>query len=115
MLGKAACKSWGHNIYLGLREPEANATYTLSHERSGHGGRHRRRHWDAYQAAYEDALRLTSTPWAPWYVVPADHKWYRNLVVARIVEATLRAMDPQWPDVDEELEGLALDDEVRTS
>src|SRR3954469_10274518 len=60
-----------------------------------------RRHWDAYQEAYEDAVNLTSTPWAPWYVVPADHKWYRNLVVARIVCAVLEAMDPKWPAPDE--------------
>ena len=53
-----------------------------------------RRNWDAYQEAYEDAVNLTSTPWAPWYVVPADHKWYRNLVVARIVAATLEAPRP---------------------
>ena len=63
-----------------------------------------RRHWDEYQEAYRDAVDLTSTPWAPWYVVPADHKWYRNLVVARIVEATLQTLDPQWPEVDEEVE-----------
>src|ERR671911_905587 len=44
-----------------------------------------RRNWDAYQEAYEDAVNLTSTPWAPWYIVPSDRKWYRNLVVARIV------------------------------
>src|SRR5919202_7120919 len=44
-----------------------------------------RRNWDAYQEAYEDAVNVTSTPWAPWHVVPSDHKWYRNLVVARIV------------------------------
>ena len=54
-----------------------------------------RRNWDAYQEAYEDAVNATSTPWAPWYVVPSDHKWYRNLVVARIVRATLEALDPQ--------------------
>src|SRR5215207_2634678 len=59
-----------------------------------------RRNWDAYQEAYEDAVNLTSTPWAPWYIVPSDHKWYRNLVVARIVCATLETMDPQWPDTD---------------
>src|SRR5919109_3873822 len=69
-----------------------------------------RRNWDAYQQAYEDALRLTSTPWAPWYVVPSDHKWYRNLVVARIVCATLEAMDPRWPDTDEDVEAYALDE-----
>ena len=74
-----------------------------------------RRNWDAYQAAYHDAVNLTSTSWAPWYVVPADHKWYRNLVVARIVEATLRAIDPQWPEVDEDLEAFALEDESARS
>jgi PPK2 family polyphosphate:nucleotide phosphotransferase len=69
-----------------------------------------RRNWDAYQAAYEDAVRMTSTPWAPWYVIPADHKWYRNLVVARIVCATLESMDPRWPASDADLEAYALDE-----
>jgi PPK2 family polyphosphate:nucleotide phosphotransferase len=69
-----------------------------------------RRNWDAYQEAYEDAVNLTSTPWAPWYVVPSDHKWYRNLIVARIVCATLEAMAPQWPQTDPETEAYALDE-----
>src|SRR3954469_9683414 len=69
-----------------------------------------RRHWDAYQEAYQDAVNATSTPWAPWYVVPSDHKWYRNLVVARILWATLQAMNPQWPATDEALENYALDE-----
>jgi PPK2 family polyphosphate:nucleotide phosphotransferase len=69
-----------------------------------------RRNWDAYQEAYQDALRLTSTPWAPWYVVPADHKWYRNLVVARAVAGTLEALDPRWPEPEAELESFALEE-----
>jgi len=69
-----------------------------------------RRNWDAYQEAYEDAVNLTSRPWAPWYVIPSDCKWYRNLVVGRIVEATLRAMDPCWPQPDEDLEAYALEE-----
>jgi PPK2 family polyphosphate:nucleotide phosphotransferase len=69
-----------------------------------------RRNWDAYQEAYEDAVNLTSSQWAPWYVVPADHKWYRNLVVARIVAATLECLDPKWPQPDEELEAYALEE-----
>jgi PPK2 family polyphosphate:nucleotide phosphotransferase len=69
-----------------------------------------RRNWDAYQEAYADAVTLTSTPWAPWYVVPADRKWYRNLVVARIVCATLDAMNPRWPEADPELEDYALEE-----
>ena len=69
-----------------------------------------RRNWDAYQEAYADAVRFTSTAWAPWYVVPADHKWYRKLVVARIVCATLEAMGPCWPEPDEDLEAYALEE-----
>jgi PPK2 family polyphosphate:nucleotide phosphotransferase len=74
-----------------------------------------RRNWDAYQEAYEDAVNLTSTAWAPWYVVPADHKWYRNLVVARIVAATLECMDPRWPEADAELEDYALEELERST
>src|SRR3954453_7316333 len=69
-----------------------------------------RRNWDAYQEAYEDAVNATSTPWAPWYIVPSDHKWYRNLVVARILCATLECMNPCWPAPDEDLEAYALDE-----
>src|ERR687886_1130791 len=69
-----------------------------------------RRNWDAYQAAYQDALHLTSTPWAPWYVVPCDHKWYRRLVVARAVAGVLGALDPQWPEPAEDLEAYALEE-----
>ena len=69
-----------------------------------------RRNWDEYQRAYEDAVNATSTPWAPWYVVPSDHKWYRNLVVARTVAGTLEAMDPQWPEPDEDVERFALEE-----
>jgi PPK2 family polyphosphate:nucleotide phosphotransferase len=69
-----------------------------------------RRNWDAYQAAYEDAVKFTSTEWAPWYVVPSDHKWFRNLVVARVLAATLRTMNPKWPPRDEAIEQYALDE-----
>src|SRR4051812_42928651 len=69
-----------------------------------------RRNWDAYQDAYEDAVNLTSTRWAPWFVVPSDHKWYRNLVVGRIVCATLEAMNPRWPEPRVEIEGVTLEE-----
>src|SRR3954452_3950711 len=69
-----------------------------------------RRNWDAYQEAYQDAVNATSTPWAPWFIVPSDHKWYRNLVVARILCATLECMNPCWPAPDEDLEAYALDE-----
>ena len=69
-----------------------------------------RRNWDDYQEAYEDAVRCTSTEWAPWHVIPSDHKWFRNLTVARIVAATLEEMDPRWPEPEEDLEQFAADE-----
>jgi PPK2 family polyphosphate:nucleotide phosphotransferase len=69
-----------------------------------------RRNWDAYQDAYEDALNATDTEWAPWHVVPADHKWFRNLTVARLVVETLERMDPRWPPPEEDLEKFAAEE-----
>jgi polyphosphate kinase 2 (PPK2 family) len=60
-----------------------------------------RKLWDYYQQAYEDALNNCSTTYAPWYVVPANKKWYRNLVIARAIADTLEAMNPQYPAAQE--------------
>ena len=56
-----------------------------------------RKYWDDYMSAYQLALERCSTEWAPWFVVPADRKWYRNAVVARIVRSTLAALDLAFP------------------
>jgi PPK2 family polyphosphate:nucleotide phosphotransferase len=56
-----------------------------------------RRYWDEYIAAYELALRHCSTVEAPWFIVPADRKWYRNAIIARIVRRTLEAIDLHYP------------------
>jgi PPK2 family polyphosphate:nucleotide phosphotransferase len=56
-----------------------------------------RERWDDYQAAFAEAIATTSTDDAPWYVVPADHKWYRNWVVASALVDALREMNPQYP------------------
>ena len=61
-----------------------------------------RKYWDAYQDAFEDAINNTATKEAPWYVVPADHKWYMRLVVSEIILQTLKDMDPQYPEVTEQ-------------
>jgi PPK2 family polyphosphate:nucleotide phosphotransferase len=66
--------------------------------------------WDAYQAAFEDAISNCSTEHAPWYVVPANKKWYRNLVVARTIADTLEAMGPQYPPAEEGLEKVTIPD-----
>jgi len=56
-----------------------------------------RQYWDEYAAAYEDMLSQTSTEWAPWYVIPSDRKWYRNLVVASIIVDKLNSLNMQFP------------------
>ncbi len=67
-----------------------------------------RERWDAYQAAYTDALARCSTAQAPWFVIPADRKWYRDLAVARIVAATARGMDPQYPAPEDDLSAVVI-------
>lgn len=64
--------------------------------------------WDDYQAAYEDMLSKTSTPWAPWYLVPADRKWYRNLVVATTLVSTLQGFDMQYPAFEGDPEDIEI-------
>jgi PPK2 family polyphosphate:nucleotide phosphotransferase len=66
--------------------------------------------WDDYQTAFEDALTNCSTEHAPWYVVPANKKWYRNLVVARTIADTLTAIGPQFPPAEEGLELVEIPD-----
>jgi len=60
-----------------------------------------RRYWDDYMAAYEDAIRRTASREAPWYVVPADNKWYTRLVVAAAIVEALWKLDLAYPGVDE--------------
>jgi PPK2 family polyphosphate:nucleotide phosphotransferase len=58
-----------------------------------------RQHWDAYMEAYQDMIRHTATNWAPWYVVPADNKWFTRLVVAEVVVEALESLDLRYPEV----------------
>ena len=60
------------------------------------------------RAAYEEAIAETSTDQAPWYVVPADRKWYRNWVVLNVLLATLEQMDPQFPPEEPGLDDLVI-------
>ncbi|CAN5153627.1 polyphosphate kinase 2 family protein [soil metagenome] len=68
-----------------------------------------RRRWDDYMAAFAAAIGATSTDEAPWYVVPADRKWYRNWVVSQIVIGALESMDPQYPEAEEGLDGVVVE------
>jgi len=59
-----------------------------------------RNHWDDYQLAFEDMLSNTSTPWAPWHIIPADHKWVMRALVAHIVNARMRTLNLRYPPAD---------------
>jgi PPK2 family polyphosphate:nucleotide phosphotransferase len=74
-----------------------------------HGDLQERAKWDDYQRAYEIALERTSTDHAPWYVIPSDRKWYRNLMVGELVRQTLAGLDMQWPAPAEDLDGIVID------
>lgn len=58
-----------------------------------------RQYWDDYMGAYEEMLHATSTEWAPWYVIPADHKWVARTLVADIISTTIQSLDLQYPKV----------------
>jgi PPK2 family polyphosphate:nucleotide phosphotransferase len=56
-----------------------------------------RRYWSRYMTAYEDVLKFCSTEWAPWYLIPANHKWFRNLAVSQIIVETLEGLNMKFP------------------
>jgi PPK2 family polyphosphate:nucleotide phosphotransferase len=68
-----------------------------------------RKRWDDYIAAYEDALSRCSTDWAPWYVIPSNRKWFRNLAIADILGDTLDDLDPRYPEPAEDLSGVVVE------
>ncbi len=76
-----------------IDQPEKNWKFSIADI-------HEREYWDDYMRAYEDMIRNTATPEAPWYVVPADHKWFTRLVVAAAVVDTLEGLDLAYPRVD---------------
>jgi PPK2 family polyphosphate:nucleotide phosphotransferase len=89
-----------------LRERIANPEKAWKFRRSDLDDRAR---WDEYMRAYQDVIGETSTDFAPWSVVPADHNWVRNLLVARIVVEALRRIDPQLPAPETGLSELEVD------
>lgn len=64
--------------------------------------------WDRFQEAYRQAIEETSTDYAPWYVVPANRKWYRNLAVSSILIETLESMDPRYPEPEGSLDDVVI-------
>jgi PPK2 family polyphosphate:nucleotide phosphotransferase len=85
--------------FLGrIDEPDKNWKFTANdvHERS---------YWDDYQAAFSEMLSHTSTAWAPWYVVPGDHKWFSRILAAAIIANALIEIEPQYPKVSAQARG----------
>ena len=76
-----------------IDHPEKNWKFSPSDVRE-------RQYWDDYQRAFEDMLSHTSTKWAPWYVVPADHKWFSRLATAAVLVTALDAINPKYPAAD---------------
>jgi PPK2 family polyphosphate:nucleotide phosphotransferase len=68
-----------------------------------------RKQWDAYQSAYRDALAATSTDYAPWYVIPADSKTHRNVMVAELLLRALEALKLEYPPPKESLKGIKVE------
>jgi PPK2 family polyphosphate:nucleotide phosphotransferase len=79
-----------------IKNPEKNWKFSSTDAKE-------RRHWGAYMEAYEEMIRETSTPDAPWYVVPADNKWYTRVVVAAAIIETLASLDLAYPEVSESM------------
>lgn len=69
----------------------------------------KRKQWDDYMAAYQEAIERTSTDWAPWYVIPANQNWYRNLAIERVIVQTLRDINPQYPEPAADVTGVIVE------
>ena len=76
-----------------IDEPEKNWKFSAADLRE-------RAFWDDYQGAFQDMLSYTSTDWAPWHVIPADHKWFSHLSTSAVLLETLRDLNPHYPQVD---------------
>ncbi|MGB3136293.1 MAG: polyphosphate kinase 2 family protein [Nodosilinea sp.] len=77
-----------------IDRPEKNWKFSLSDAKE-------RGYWDDYMAAYEDALTHTSTDWAPWHVIPADHKWFTRLAVSNFINQKLASLNLSYPELEE--------------
>ena len=67
-----------------------------------------RKPWDDYQLAYQTVLNRCNTELAPWYIIPSDRKWYRNLAVSNLLLRTMSDMDPQYPPAEKGLDGVSV-------
>lgn len=78
-----------------IEEPEKNWKFSANDVLE-------RRYWEAYMDAYEEMFNHTSTPWAPWYIIPADHKWFTRFAVVSVINHTIEGLNLAYPSVSEE-------------
>ena len=80
-----------------IDRPEKNWKFSSSDAKE-------RAFWDDYMSAYEDMFNHTSTEWAPWYIIPADHKWFTHVAVSAVIHRTLQQLDLKYPTVSQQQE-----------
>lgn len=85
-----------------LQIPEKNWKFS-------HDDLEKRKYWDDYRIAFQEMLERCTTDYAPWHVIPADQKWYRNVAVANLLVTTLREMDPQYPSPPSGLDDVVVE------
>ena len=103
-------------VYLHISKDEQRARLQsrlddpAKHWKFEAGDLEERKSWPAYQEAFHDAITATTTEDAPWYVIPADRKWYRDWAILTVLVGTLEAMDPQFPPAPEGLADVVIGD-----
>lgn len=85
-----------------VSEPEKNWKFSASDILE-------RRYWDSYMDAYEEMFNNTSTPYAPWYIIPADHKWFTRIAVVSVINQTLDGLGLSWPEVSPDQKAALLE------
>ena len=91
-------KEQARRLLARLKKPSKHWKFSVSDIRE-------RERWGRYRRAYQEALNATSTPWAPWYVIPADHKWVTHLAIADVLVRRLRALKLEYPRLPANLRG----------
>lgn len=108
--GTSVVKCFLHVSYEEQRERlQARVDEPRSRWKFNRGDLSERKLWPEYQAAYEDALIRCNTKRAPWYIVPSDRKWYRNLVVSELMLNTMKELNPKFPEPKEDYSGIVVE------
>jgi len=99
-------------LHIDLAEQKSRLQARLDdptkHWKFNPGDLQERKRWVEYIQAYEDVLSKTSTRWAPWYIVPANRKWYRNFVIAKTIIDNLKSMDLKYPEPEGDLSNVVV-------